>query len=120
QGNVLQVAYAAQQPLRLGLQTETAEMAGHVIGGFARAASADVLDAEHVDHEIGEFMGAVGQIFRSTVPDQVVVKQLRIFEFYHGGARAGRGNNKAAVIRVDYGVACQDQGMVWIPLVRDR
>ena len=35
---------------------------------------ADVFDAEHVDQEIGQFMGAAGELFSPAVPDQVFVK----------------------------------------------
>src|SRR5437016_3869334 len=52
QRKILQAADLAQQPLRLGLQAETAQMTRHVIRRFTLVTGSDIIDLEHIDHEI--------------------------------------------------------------------
>ena len=64
-------------------------MAGHVIGDPALEARAHVFDAQHVDEEIRQLVGAPARSSRALLPDGIIVKQLRILQLDHRRAGAG-------------------------------
>src|SRR5262245_25868559 len=72
----LKFLYFSQESLRFIGRTQAAQVASHVIGCLARAASADVLHPKHMDQEIRQFMSAASQVFRPAVPDQIVLEQM--------------------------------------------
>src|SRR5436189_159068 len=56
-------------------------------------ASADVLDAEHVDEEVAQLVRPGGEVVGLPAPHRIVVKQLGIFELDHRRTGAGRRND---------------------------
>src|SRR6266849_949186 len=74
EGYVFQSLDAAQQPLGFGLEAESAEVTGHVIGRLALKPGANILDPQDVYQKIRELMGSPAQFLGSSLPDRVLVK----------------------------------------------
>ena len=77
QRDQLQARDVPEELLRLGLESQAAQVTRHVIGCLAVKAGADVKNAEHVDEKIGQLVGPRRQLNSALVPDQVVGAQDR-------------------------------------------